>query len=159
MITKHFVEKLAACLVIVAAILYFNHLVNVNSELEKANGEIANLVAELETANGQLETLQTAGVPDVVYGTTYQDGIYSGTGEGEGGPISLQVTIKGGIITKIEILTADYEEEETLDKSLDVLDGILAAQDTDVEPIAGAEATSAGIIEGVRSALSSAVAS
>ncbi|MDR3304975.1 MAG: FMN-binding protein [Clostridiales Family XIII bacterium] len=157
MITKHFIEKLAACLVIVAAILYFNHLMNVNSELEKANGEIVNLSAELEKANGQLETLQAAGVPGVVYGTSYQDGIYSGAGEGEGGPISLQVTIEGGLITKIEIMTADYEDEKTLGKSLDVLDEILTAQGTDVAPISGAEATSAGIIEGVSAALYSAV--
>ncbi|MGN0294833.1 MAG: FMN-binding protein [Lachnospiraceae bacterium] len=87
----------------------------------------------------------------------YVDGVYTGTGEGFGGNIKVQVTIKGGKITSVDILSAEDETPSFLEQARGVISRILSAQSTSVDVVSGATYSSEGIIQAVESALSKAL--
>ena len=85
-------------------------------------------------------------------GTTYTDGVFTGTGAGRNGDITLAVTISGGVITQIE----EVEQAETpryWDKAKALFDVIIAANSTDIDAISGATLSSNGIKAAVNDAL------
>ncbi|MDR1779084.1 MAG: hypothetical protein LBR14_05020 [Clostridiales Family XIII bacterium] len=159
MIKKYFVEKLICCVVVVAALFTYTHIMRLDKQLEAAAADVEQLNAELLAANEQLEALARSGVPTAATSTSggYIDGVYTGTGQGAGGPVTSQVTIENGYIVKIDILSADGETEDQLTKSLAVVDEILAQQSAAVSPVPEAVETSAGIIDSVSYALVTAV--
>lgn len=78
-----------------------------------------------------------------------------GIGEGLGGPIWAKVSLDGSSIANVEIIRAT-ETEGVGDPALDSLPAcIVEAGGTDVDAIAGATVTSAGIIQAVENALES----
>lgn len=87
----------------------------------------------------------------------YVDGIYTGTAEGFGGDITVQVTIGGGKILSIEILHAEDETPSYLKQAEKVMERILTVQSTEVDVVSGATWSSAGIINAVSEALSKAI--
>ncbi|MFR4804716.1 MAG: FMN-binding protein [Eggerthellaceae bacterium] len=75
--------------------------------------------------------------------------------EGLGGPIWVKVSLDGSSIANVEIIRAT-ETEGVGDPALDSLPAcIVEAGGTDVDAIAGATVTSAGIIQAVENALES----
>lgn len=86
----------------------------------------------------------------------YKDGVYYGTGTGYGGAIQVKVTISGGAIADIEIVSAPGEDEQYLASARGVIDLILSAQSPQVDVVSGATYSSNGIIEAVKNALSQA---
>ncbi|MCD8329099.1 MAG: FMN-binding protein, partial [Lachnospiraceae bacterium] len=89
---------------------------------------------------------------------TYVDGVYTGTGTGFGGDITVQVTVKKGKIKKIKILSAEDETPSYLKKAKGIISSILDAQSTEVDVISGATYSSEGILEAVQNALKKALA-
>lgn len=87
----------------------------------------------------------------------YVDGIYTGTGYGYGGDIVVSVTVSGGQITDISIVSAEGETPEFFSRALAVCDAILAQQLPQVDAVAGATFSSEGIMEAVQNALTGAV--
>lgn len=86
---------------------------------------------------------------------TYTDGVYKGSAQGYGGTTTVQVTVSGGKITDITVLSQnDTEPFWTLGSS--VIQTILGAQTTDVDTVSGATFTSKGIINAVKNALAQA---
>lgn len=83
----------------------------------------------------------------------YQDGIYEGSGEGYGGKIKVQVTVEGYSIKEVAILSASKETPEYMEAAKTLLDDIVTAQSGDVDAVAGATLSSAGILAGVNKAL------
>ncbi len=86
----------------------------------------------------------------------YKDGTYTGSAQGFGGQIKVQVTIKNGKISKIKVLSASGETESYFAKAKTVLDRIVAQQSTNVDVVSGATYSSNGLIKAVRNALSKA---
>lgn len=84
----------------------------------------------------------------------YPDGVYTGTGEGFGGPISLSVTVKDGQITAVEILSAEEETESFFQRALGVIDRVLEQQTWEVDVVSGATYSSEGILSAIAQALS-----
>lgn len=89
----------------------------------------------------------------------YLDGTYIGSGEGYGGEITVSVTVSGGQITAIEILSAAEETPAYISRATGVLETILARQVSDVDAVSGATFSSEGIMEAVKNALTGAVPS
>lgn len=88
----------------------------------------------------------------------YQDGVYTGTGTGNGGELTVEVTVEGGNIVKVA-LTQHSETEGIYEKAeKGVGDEMIRQQTADVDVVAGATYTSNGIIEAVQNALKDAVA-
>lgn len=86
----------------------------------------------------------------------YVDGVYTGTAEGFGGDITVQVTISGGKIVSVDILSAEDETPSYLKQAEAVTGRIVAAQSTDVDVVSGATYSSTGIINAAAEALNKA---
>lgn len=87
-------------------------------------------------------------------GSKFRDGVYTGTGTGFNGRITVSVTISGGRITKISVINNEGDDKLYLDKaSKGVITRILSAQNTKVDAVSGATYSSNGIIEAVEKAL------
>ena len=89
----------------------------------------------------------------------YRDGIYTGSAHGFGGNITVQVTITGGSITSITVLSAAGETDAFFRQAKAVIPAILQAQSPKVDAVSGATYSSNGIKEAVNNALASAKAS
>lgn len=85
--------------------------------------------------------------------SVYQDGVYSGAGEGYGGEIKVEVTVLDGKIAKVVVLEASEETAEYYEMAKVLTGTIVSKQSTNVDAVSGATWSSNGIIEAVRDAL------
>ncbi len=118
-------------------------------EAREKDEEIARLTAELASADvseeesGETETS----------GSGYADGVYEGEADGFGGVISVQVEIEEGMITSVEIISAEDEDTAYLEMAEGIIPSILEAQSAEVDAISGATFSSEGIRDAVSAAL------
>lgn len=82
----------------------------------------------------------------------WNDGLYKGEAEGHNGPVILEVEVKDGLISSIEIL--EHKETPYLsDAGFEVRNVIIAQQSLEVDAISGATVTSTAVIAAVKNAL------
>ncbi len=85
--------------------------------------------------------------------TSFEDGVFTGSADGFGGPLKVEVTVSGGSITKVEV----SEESETpfiaSNAFAQIPGAIVAAQSWDVEIVSGATVTSKALMAAVEDAL------
>lgn len=83
----------------------------------------------------------------------YKDGVYQGAGTGNGGEILLEVEIKDGKISSIDIL--EHKETEILSDAAfkKIVQGVLDNQSINVDTVTGATISSAGIKSALKDAL------
>ena len=86
----------------------------------------------------------------------YKDGTYQGSGTGFGGTITVQVTVSGGKITAVDILSASGETGSYFASAQSVVGKVLSSQSPNVDAVSGATYSSNGIIQAVQNALSQA---
>ncbi|MPN24626.1 hypothetical protein SDC9_172027 [bioreactor metagenome] len=82
----------------------------------------------------------------------YQDGTYTGSGEGYSGVTKVSVTVEGGNITAIDVVS-HADEDKFFSRALGVITKIISGQSIDVDTVSGATFSSNGIIEAVADAL------
>lgn len=80
------------------------------------------------------------------------DGVYQGSAQGRNGPITVEVTVEGGVIADIEVISQSetpryYEQAEA------VISSILSAGSPDVDAVTGATISSEAIKAAVAAAL------
>ena len=85
--------------------------------------------------------------------TRYMDGVYTGSGNGFRGVISAQVTVEGGRITDVTILSSSDDRDFFQRAQNGVIPAILQAQSVNVSAVSGATYSSRGILEAVADAL------
>jgi len=85
----------------------------------------------------------------------YQNGTFSGSGEGFAGTITVQVTMKNDTITAITV-TDHSDDEPYFSAAKELIETILSSQSTKVDTVSGATYSSKGIIAAVKNALSNA---
>lgn len=84
--------------------------------------------------------------------TALTDGVYTGTGTGYRGDTTVQVTVKGGAITDVEVLS--YRDDRNFfERAKGVIDSILSRQTVEVDTVSGATWSSRGILSAVADAL------
>ena len=83
----------------------------------------------------------------------YKDGTYQGSGTGFGGTITVQVTISGGKIAAIDILSASGETGSYFASAKGVISKMISGQTPNVDAVSGATYSSNGIIQAVQNAL------
>ncbi len=137
---KKFWIKVVNVLVIVGILFGYNTVLASRKQSE----EIAKL-------KYQLENSQVAGNGNE--GGNYTDGTYNGQAQGFGGPIKVEVTVEGGKITKLDIVSAEKEDTAYLDAAKAIIDTIIENQSADVDTISGATFSSTGIKEATKQAL------
>lgn len=114
-------------------------------------------IEEVEAYNASiLQAAQTEAEQEAESGL--KDGTYEGTGLGFGDDIIVQVTISGGRMTDISVVSAEGEDKPYYKQALAVLDRMLTAQSTEVDTVSGATLTADGMIEAVADALGKAAA-
>lgn len=86
----------------------------------------------------------------------YPDGTYTGTGEGFGGKITVEVTIKNSAVTKVAVTGHADEDDAFFNRAQVLTDQIVKKQSVDVDTVTGATYSSRGILEGVKNALKAA---
>ncbi|MDR0596345.1 MAG: FMN-binding protein [Clostridiales Family XIII bacterium] len=173
------VLKAISCVIVVAALFYYNQMMALNAELAEANEAVEQMSAAAMSAGGavssggavladaqaagggsaqsddaQAEAGGAAASPEQE--SRYKDGTYSGTAQGYGGPVTTELTIKDGYIVGIEITSADGEDAAYYNMCMGILDEIASTQGTDVDTVSGATYTSKGIIGGAKKALAKA---
>lgn len=87
---------------------------------------------------------------------SYADGTYTGTAQGFGGPITVQVTVSGGKITDVTILSAGGETASYFSQAQGVISRIISSGSPNVDTVSGATFSSNGILNAIKRALSSA---
>ncbi len=83
-----------------------------------------------------------------------KDGTYEGIGEGYNGPIKLNVTIKDGKISKIDVISHNEDRIYYL-SAVEIIDKVVNGADN-VDTVTGATFSSKGIINAINNALSKA---
>ena len=84
--------------------------------------------------------------------TNLKDGTYTGSGQGYKSVITVAVTISGGKITAIEIVSAG-DDEPYFSNAKGLISSVIAAQSTSVDTISGATYSSKGILVAIKNAL------
>lgn len=137
---KSFWIKVVNVLVIVGILFGYNTVLANRKQSE----EIAELKYKLENSASAEADGQSG---------NYVDGTYTGSAKGFGGPIDVEVTVEGGKITKLDIVSAEKEDTAYLDAAKDIINRIIENQSTDVDTVSGATFSSTGIKNATTQAL------
>ncbi len=145
---KTFWVRAVNLVLIAALIIGYNTVLT----LRDKDDQIAKLTAELESANLYKQAvLQSQDA--AASGGAYTNGAWKGTAQGFGGDIQVEVTVEGGSITDISIVSAEKEDGAYLSMAEDIIPKIIDAQSADVDTISGATFSSTGIKNAVTQAL------
>lgn len=164
---KSFWIRTVNVLLAVGVLLGYNLL----TEVRQKETEIARLDAQVETlqleldaeknyqsllegALGQETVKKTESVDEAA--SRFKDGTYSGSSQGFGGLVTVEVTIAEDEITDIAIVSAPGEDKAYLSMAEKIIPSILEQQTTEVDTISGATFSSTGIKNAVTIALSEA---
>ena len=143
---SNFLTKILCFILVFAALVPYQARASKKAEAEAEN---AAQIAEVEAANREVRRQMA----DAENASPYADGVYEGTAEGFGGPVSVEVTIDGGDITGIRLLDVSGEDPAYLTQVESLLDQIMLTQGVNVDTISGATFTSKGLIHAVTEAL------
>ncbi|MDO4156788.1 MAG: FMN-binding protein [Oscillospiraceae bacterium] len=128
----------------------------VRDALQKAGGSrdsdtaLPTLAAQSGSASSEVPSISAVSEP-----SAYRDGIYTGTGSGFAGSITVQVTVSGGQIADIIVLSTS-DDSPYIDNAMTLLNVMIANNSTNVDTVSGATFSSVGLIEAVRNALANA---
>ena len=84
---------------------------------------------------------------------SWKDGTFTGSAEGYGGTIKVEVTIKNGKIDKINVTSHDGETSSYYNKAKKIIKSIIKKQSPNVDTVSGATYSSTGIKNAVIKAL------
>lgn len=151
---KNFILRAVNLLLILAMLWQYQQVATVRAAAVDARQKE---IAEVEAYNASVLKAQQAEEEQEAE-SGYKDGTYEGTGLGFGDDITVQVTISGGRMTDIVVVSADGEDKPYYKQAVSVLDKMLSAQSTEVDTVSGATLTAEGLIEAVADALGKAAA-
>ena len=140
---------------------------NTSSSSKKKTSKISKKKSGIKKGSSKTLPVKTAASSGVGQGSTttpttevpeggYKDGTYQGSGTGFGGMITVQVTVSGGKITAVDILSASGETGSYFASAQGVVSKVLSSQSPNVDAVSGATYSSIGIIQAVQNALSQA---
>ena len=144
-------EFLTRAISVVAVVVCLNGYNTVLDKREQAEEQLREQQAELE----QEQSVDVAKEGTITDGA-YKDGTYTGEAQGFGGPVDVEVIVENGMISEINITSAQKEDGAYLSMAEDIIPTILEAQSAEVDTISGATFSSGGILDAVKAALSSA---
>ena len=142
---------------VLTAALIFHALPQTQAVLREIPEKLA-LVAEAE-AKEPVKRKAAGGADDGGNGAdpaaegAFTDGVFTGSSNGYGGEITVQVTVKNGQITDISILSAPGETDPYYSLARSLLDTVKQRQTWEVDTVSGATYSSRGILGAIRNAL------
>lgn len=127
-------------------------LMAIRNALVQATGGLAQAVAPATNSAGSSSKPHTT-ITTVTPANGYADGVYLGEGEGYEGPMTVRVTVSGGKVASIELVSS-MDDEPYFGRAWATVPGrIIAAQTTSVDAVSGATYSSEGIRDAVNNAL------
>lgn len=127
-------------------------LMAIRNALVQATGGLAQAVAPAASSGASSSKPHTT-IDTVTPANGYADGVYLGEGEGYEGPMTVRVTVFGGKVTSIELVSS-MDDEPYFGRAWATVPGrIIAAQTTSVDAVSGATYSSEGIRDAVNNAL------
>ena len=134
---------------------------NTSSSSKKKTSKISKKKSGIKKGSSKTLPVKTAASSGVGQGSTttpttevpeggYKDGTYQGSGTGFGGTITVQVTVSGGKITAVDILSASGETGSYFASAQGVVSKVLSSQSPNVDAVSGATYSSNGIIQQYR---------
>lgn len=125
---------------------------------EQGSGVVNEAQAQTQDAAAGDNTVDEKPVQKVIKVNTggLKNGTFSGSAQGYGGTVSVKVTVYGGKIKSIRIVSHSGETPAFFNKAKAVVTKILASQSVDVDTVSGATYSSNGIRNAVADALSKA---
>lgn len=143
-------EFLTRAISVVAVVVCLNGYNTVLDKREQAEEQLREQQAELEQEQEQSVDVAKEGT---ITDGAYKDGTYTGEAQGFGGPVDVEVIVENGMISEINITSAQKEDGAYLSMAEDIIPTILEAQSAEVDTISGATFSSTGIKEAVAQAL------
>lgn len=150
---RRFWIKTVNLILIISIFAGYNHIVRYRQKTEEVNSLEAKLADAKTMVKNAEKSLNQKEETATVIQSKYKDGTYNGSGKGYGGDIIVDVTIKDGSITEINIVSAKKEDKAYFDMASGVIAEIKESQSWDVDTISGATFSSKGIISAVERAL------
>ncbi|WBW97300.1 FMN-binding protein [Oceanirhabdus sp. W0125-5] len=170
---NRYFSMIGVALILMAAFFAYNILNGINPLERKEHSNITNEVLATEPSNSTSQDVESpssndepasndeiekteeaieisgdaAGIPD---------GIYTGTGKGFRGPITVEVTVKDQQITSVEVIDHRDDMKWYNRANAVIPDSIVENQSTDIDLVSGATYSSIGIRDGVKDALENA---
>lgn len=136
---QEFWIRLASLFIVVSSLWGYNMTIDKREQENKNTQRIAS----------QTENTDSEGA--------YKDGTYTGSAEGFGGNVDVEVTIEAGKISSVDITAAEKEDGAYLAMAEDIIPSIISAQSADVDTISGATFSSTAIKNATKQALDKAV--
>ena len=121
----------------------------------KQQAQIKKAVTDALRKAGSKQQVQTSTVKKDIGNVNLNDGVYTGSGQGFNGPIRVRVTVSGGNITNVEILSHS-DDAPYFNRAKAVIGRLLGKPGKSVDTVSGATYSSRGIIDAVRNALANA---
>lgn len=163
---QNFIMRVLCLILILGAVIGYNSMEKKETEssqiaeltarvedLEKQQKEMLTALEETAKAQEEAKAAREVSMAKEEEDLAYQNGTYTGEGQGFGGTIQVEVTLENDTITDIQVVSAPGEDSAYLSQGEGVISTILAAQSTDVDTISGATFSSTGIINAVNDAL------
>lgn len=135
---KSFLIKLVNVLCICAILFVYQGFAEKRQEKIAAMEEKAG--AQSESDNSQAQSL-------------YADGTYTGSAQGFGGVIEVEIVIENGAIASARATNADAETPDYFKQAETIFDEVVKKQSVEVDVVTGATYSSDGIVNGLKEAL------
>lgn len=127
-------------------------IISANNDTESTSKETGDHEVELTPLDPNQEQKESSS-NETGENNGFTDGVYTGTGTGYRGETEVSVTVSGGKITDITVLSYRDDERFFRQAQNTIISDILASQSTNVQTVSGATYSSQGIIEAVSDAL------
>ncbi len=135
----------ATAIVCVAGIGYMIY----NGVASDAAVEETTTVAEMAVLENTLTEAELALLGDA---KGIDDGVYTGSGRGFRGSITVEVTVESQMITDITVISSN-DDAKWFNRALTLIDEIIDGQSADISVVSGATYSSNGILDAVKDAL------
>ena len=129
----------------------------IKNALLQATGQETEPLDEAPAASATSNKAAAVVEPAVEAPKGFANGVYEGSAEGYNGPVTVRVTIQGGKIAAVDLVS--HEDDAQFDWAwAQIPAAIVSAQSTNVDTVSGATYSSKGIIAAVQKALKKAAA-
>ncbi|NLY53375.1 MAG: FMN-binding protein [Firmicutes bacterium] len=124
--------------------------------VEKQHWQVDAVAGATISSKGIMEAVRAA-IPDTSLKIDQiADGVYEGTGQGFGGAIKVQVEVKDGAITNIQVLSHSETDGISAPALNQIPQSVIDQQSVKVDTVSGATYTSKGLLEAINAALEAA---
>lgn len=117
--------------------------------LERISAEVTEAVVSPLFEEAEPEDAEPEELPQ----GPYTDGVYTGSSQGYGGPVTVRVTVENGRITAVDILSAEGETEPYITLAGTIINIVIDQQTWEIDAVSGATYSSRGILGAIQNAL------